>query len=190
MGESVEKGYLLESRHVNYDNIAAAGTTDIVNTVNLTNTSLTVAAQPDVPRSMVVTVVDTTGSIVAGTVTITGVDANGNPVSEVIDCSAGAGTYQGSVPFAVVGSVVTAGFTVLGGGGDETIAVGSSTKLGLPTMIGGSVESVYKACVDGANEAVGTVSTTYGTIIPTTAPNGTRDFDFWYRAKYVYPWGR
>lgn len=190
MGESVEKGFLLEARHVNYDNPAAPGTTDIVDTVNLTNVAFTVAAQPDVPRNMVVTVVDTTGSITVGTLTIVGVDVNGQGVTETFDCSGGAGTYTGNVPFAKVTSVTASGFATLGGSGDETIAVGSGGKLGLPTMLGGSVESVYKACVDGADEAVGTVSTTYGTITPTTAANGTRDFDFWYRAKYVYPWGR
>jgi hypothetical protein len=190
MAESIEKGFILESRHVNYDNIAAPGTTDIVNTVNLTNVAFTVAAQPDVPRNMVVTVVDTTGSIVAGTLTIVGTDVNGQGVSEAIDCSAGAGTYTGNVPFARVGSVTASGFTVLGGAGDETIAVGSGGKLGLPTMIGGTLNSVYKSCVGGVDEAVGTVSTTYSTIIPTSTPDNSKDFDFWYVAKYVYPWGR
>ena len=163
--------------HVNYDNPAAPGTTDIVNTANLTNTALTIAAQPDVPRNVVVTVVDTTPGITAGVVTITGKNVLGNTVIEVIDCAAGAGTYTGNHAFATITSVVTSNFTVLGGAGDETIAVGSGGKLGLPVRY---LKAVVKACVDGADETVGTVSTTYNTITPTTAANGTRDFDFWY----------
>ena len=163
--------------HVNYDNVAAADTTSIVNTVNLTNTSLTVAGQPDVPKNVVITVVDTTPGITAGTVTVTGVGAYGQTVVETFDCAAGAGTYTGNVAFATVTTVVTSSFATLGGSGDETIAVGAGTKMGLPVY---KLKDVHKACVDGANETIGTHNTTYGTIIPNTAANGTRDFDFWY----------
>jgi hypothetical protein len=169
---------LVIAGHVNYDNVAAAGTTDIVNTVNLTNANLTVAAQPDVPRSLVITVVDSTPGIVAGLVTITGKNALGQTISEVVNCAAGAATYLTNNAFSIVSTVVTSNFSVLGGGGDETIAVGSGLKLGLPVKY---LRDIFKACVDGADEAVGTVNLTYGTIITTTAPNGTRDYDFWFR---------
>jgi len=163
--------------HVNYDNPAAAGTTDIVAGANLTNKSWTIAAQPDVPRNMVITIVDTTPSITAGVVTIVGVGAYGQAVTETFDCSAGAGTYTGNVAFATVTSVTTSSFATLGGSGDETLSVGSGAKLGLPCY---KLKAVYKACAAGANEAVGTVSTTYGTIAPTTPADGTSDFDFWF----------
>lgn len=163
--------------HVNYDNPSAIAVNGIVTAVNLTNTALTVAGHPDVPRALKVVIVDTTPGITAGIVTIVGVDVLGRTMTEVFDCAAGAGTYSGNIPFATVTSVTTSNFTALGGGGDETISVGVLDKLGLPCR---KLRGVHKACVDGANEAVGTVSTTYGTIIPTTATNGTRDYDFWY----------
>lgn len=171
---------ITEARHVNYDNIAAAATTDIVNAQNLANADHTVAAQPDVPRNMIVTIVDTTGSIVAGDIDIFGKDVHGDDVSENFDISAGAGTYVGSVAFAYVERVTGSGITVLDGGGDETCSVGSGTKIGLPLAPGGKLLEVYKACLGGAVEAVGTVDKTYCTIIPTTLPDNSRDYDFWY----------
>jgi hypothetical protein len=182
MGREIEKiGHgITEARHVNYDNIASAGTTDVVNAQNLANADHTLAGQCDVPRNLVVTVVDTTGSIVAGDVDIFGKDANGDDVTENFDIAAGAGTYTGNVAFAYVERVTGSGITVLGGGGDETLSVGGGLKIGLPMAPSGNLLEVYKSCVDGANEVVGTVNKTYGTIVSTTAPNGTRDFDFWY----------
>lgn len=166
--------------HVNYDNIAAAAD-GIVTVVNLTNASLTVAAQPDVPRNMVITIVDTTNSIVAGTITITGIGAYGQTLVETFDCSTGdtvdSGVFTGNKAFATVASVVASGFSVLGGAGDETVKVATGNKIGLPCY---KLKDVYKACVDGADETIGTHNLTYGTITPNTAANGTRDYDFWF----------
>jgi len=154
----------------------ATGTT-IVTLVNLTNTSLTVAAQPIHPLTIDILVVDTTPSITAGVVTITGKGAYGQALVEAVDCSAGAGTYLGKKAFASVTTVVTSGFTVLGGSGDETIHLHTGLILGLPCY---KLKAVYKENCDGATATVGTVSTTYGTISPTTAINGSHDYDFWY----------
>lgn len=160
----------------------AVGTT-IVTLVNLTNASLAVAAQPLHPITLDVLVVDTTPGIVAGTVTIVGKGAYGQTQTEVYNCAAGAGTYVGAKPFSVVTTVTTGGFTVLGGAGDETIHVHTGLKLGLPCY---KLKAVFKASVDDTYEAVGTVSTTYGTISPTTAINGTHDYDFWYTYVPMY----
>lgn len=151
--------------------------TTIVTLGNLTNKSWTIAAQPITPMTVDVLVVDTTPSITAGTVTITGTGANGRTQVETVNCAAGAGTYVGNKPFAVITSIVTSGFTVLGGAGDETFHVHTGLKLGLPCD---ELKAVFRASVDDVYEVVGTVSTTYGTISPTTAINGTRNFDFWY----------
>lgn len=168
--------------HVHHEYIPkpkTADTTSVVATVNLTNTTLTLATQPDYPRNVVITIVDTTPSITVGTVTVTGTLADGSTAqTEVFNCAAGAGTYTGAKAFAKITSIVTTSFATLGGAGDETIAVGVGTKLGLSFR--GTLVSVFKACVDNADETVGTVSTTYGTIIPTSVPNGTRVYDFYY----------
>jgi len=67
----------------------ATGTT-IVTLVNLTNASLTVAAQPIHPLTIDILIVDSGASIVAGTVTITGKGAYGQTLVEAVNCAAGA----------------------------------------------------------------------------------------------------
>lgn len=185
MSEEKRPRVLRDARHVNYDNIAAAAANDIVSAANIVeDTAHTVAAQPDVPRNLSLTVVDTTPSIVAGYIEIVGLNQNGELVEEDVDISDGAGTYYTVNAFSHVSSVTPRDMSVLGGSGDETLAVGSSTKIGVPFPVNGILVDFFKACIDGADEAIGTVSRTYGTIIPTTAPNGTRDYDFWYNTEY------
>lgn len=93
----------------------------------LTATSYFGFSQPDTPRNLVVAVVDTTPSIVAGTVTITGTDINGAALSEAFSIAAGAGSYAGTKLFKTVTSISNGTVTVLDGLGDETIAVGSGS---------------------------------------------------------------
>lgn len=156
---------------------AEAPAKTIVTLTNLTNTTFSLAAQPCYPVSMDILIVDTTPSITAGTVTITGIGAYGQTQVETVNCAAGAGTYTGNKPFAKITSIVSSGFTVLGGAGDETFHVHTGTKIGLPCY---KLKGVHTAYVDRAADTVGTVSTTYGTIIPNTAPNASRDLEFYY----------
>jgi hypothetical protein len=115
--------------------------------VNLTNAALTVAAQPDCPRNVTVTVTDTTPGITAGTVTVVGTDAAGRAVTEAFDFSdfESATAEVGTKIFATITSITAAGFTALGGSGDETIIVGCGTVIGLPTDVvaTGAVKHVF-----------------------------------------------
>jgi hypothetical protein len=70
-----------------------------------------------------ITIVDTVGSIVAGTARIEGLDASGNGVVEEISIAAGAGVYTSVGTFTEVLRFNHYGVTVLAGGGDETILV-------------------------------------------------------------------
>lgn len=94
-----------------------------VNTVNLTTpTSFAINAQPGgEAKQIAIIITDTTASIVAGTITITGTDLNGGVISEAISIAGGAGTYITDRMFATVATVISASITVLGGSGDETI---------------------------------------------------------------------
>lgn len=103
----------------------------VVAVVNLTNVALTILAQPTNPSRLIITVVDTTPGIVAGTITIVGyrpptLNEGLSPVavSETISCAAGAGTYRSTYVYTSVTSITTSAFSVLGGAGDETIKVG------------------------------------------------------------------
>lgn len=107
----------------------AATTNRIVASVNLTNTTFTLAAQPDVPRNVTIAVTDTTPSITVGTITVTGFDVNGATITEVLDLST-ALTLTGTKVFASVSSVVSAAAATLGGAGDETIIVGVGSVVG------------------------------------------------------------
>jgi hypothetical protein len=156
---------------------AEAPAKTIVTLGNLTNKSWTLAAQPCYPVNMQVLIVDTTPGIVAGLVTITGKGVYGQTLVEEIDCSAGAGTYTGNKPFSVITTIVTSGFTVLGGSGDETFHVHTGTAIGLPCY---KLKGVHAAYIDRGVDTVGTVSTTYGTIIPNTAPNASKDMEFYF----------
>ena len=100
----------------------------ILSVRNLTTaTSYLITAQPDTPRNVVIVVVDTTPSIVAGSVTIVGTDINDAALTETTSIAAGAGTYTGAAIFKTITSISNGTVTVLGGAGDETIAVGSGS---------------------------------------------------------------
>jgi hypothetical protein len=158
----------------------------IVTSVNLTNTSLTVAAQPDCPRNITVTVTDTTPGVVAGTVTVTGKDARGATISEAFDFSSftSAEAKNGTKIFASVVSVVTSGFTALGGSGDETIIVGVGTVIGLPTPIARTtaVKHVYLGGTRVAAPTVTAGDNTSGIDASASTYNGTKMLHVFYDA--------
>ena len=159
-------------------NIVAAGTTGIITqkaTLQTAGTA-TVAAQPDVPRNLVVTLVDNAGADLAGSVTITGVGIDGAGVSEVFIVVAGTVSYVGSKVFAKVTSVAfdfgaTATVTV------DTLDVGQGAKLGL-----GVGCQIIKLVSNGTEEVASAVDATNGSFTPTTAPDGSKDFEVWYRS--------
>jgi hypothetical protein len=142
-----------------------ADTDQIVASVNLTNTTFTIAAQPDVPRNVTITVTDTTPSIIAGTITITGTDVNGTTITEVLDMAGPTLTFTGTKVFVSVTSVVSADATVLGGAGDETIIVGTGSVVG------------YLYCVTDEGRSVANAKTASSTTTVTAAVSGTNPFD-------------
>jgi hypothetical protein len=102
-----------------------AGGQAIVSVVNLTNVALTIAAQPDWPKKMTITVVDTTPTINAGTVTVVGTTWEDVAQTEAVSIAAGAGVYNTTGYFKTITSITVASAATLGGGGDETIKVDS-----------------------------------------------------------------
>src|SRR3990167_6605589 len=88
----------------------ASSLNKIVTVANLVNGVQTIAAQPDCPRNLTVTIVDTTPGITVGTVTIDGTGTDGTLISEIFNCAAGAGTYTGTKIFGNVSAVTTADF--------------------------------------------------------------------------------
>lgn len=119
---------------------APAGLVASVNiAANQTFTLLTTT--PPAPSHIMLVIVDSTPSIVAGTVYIVGTrepdldkgEVGNQAQTEIINCAAGAGTYRSSKVFntvtsiqgGVVGGVTgTIDFSVLGGAGNETLTAG------------------------------------------------------------------
>lgn len=176
----------VQSAHVRYEAPIAADLTTIVATLDpVVNGALTIAAQPDVPRKLQVRIVDGDSSITAGTLTLVGVGARGQALNQVINLAGGTRTVTTDDAYATLTSATVA--SLAGAVSGDTIGIGPSNALGLPgsrTPTAGTY-AVYKANVGNANETVGTVDATAGTIVPTTAPNGSRTYDFWYNTTFT-----
>ena len=171
---------------------AATGT--LVTTIAMANGALAIAAQPVTPCKLQVKVVDANSSVTAGVVTLVGVGVRGQALSQVISLVTGSLTTLTTDAFANITSATIS--ALAGAAGADTIEIGPSTSLGLPatkTPVSTGF-SVFKATkftqvadpdtgvitVTAADEAVGTVDATAGTIIPTTVPNGATSYEFWY----------
>jgi hypothetical protein len=164
--------------YVYYQNIAVATTSALVTqVVNLvTPAAASVVAQPDVPRKLVLTLSDAAGSNLAGTVTFVGTHAEGDSFTEVVTVAAGTTSYTTSNAFAKLTSVAH-NFGALGAAAD-TLDVGQATAIGLPCRY----SELVKLVTAGTEEAASATDIPAGTIIPTTAPDATRDYEIWYRS--------
>ena len=166
---------LVQARKVEFPSTTkAADLVSVVNAVLPSNVALTLALQPDVARKLQVNIV--TGST-AGTLTLVGVDQNGNAATQAIDIKT-AGTVITDKAYATLTSATISG----GSGFAGTVGIGLGAALGIPTnkTPAATAFSVYKEQVNGLNEAVGTVDATAMTVIPTTAPDAAHSFAFWY----------
>jgi Ca2+-binding RTX toxin-like protein len=120
-----------------------------------------------------------TGST-AGTLTLVGVDQNGNAATQAIDIAVGAGTRT-VVTDKAYATLTSA--TISGGSGFAgSVSIGLGTALGVPTnkSPAATAFAVYKEQVNGLDETVGTVDATAMTIAPTTPADGAHSFAFWY----------
>jgi hypothetical protein len=169
---------LVQSRKVDFPaTTKAADLVSVVNAVLPSDVALTLALQPDVARKLQVRVV--TGST-AGTLTLVGVDQNGNAATEAFDISTSGGdrTLVTAKAYATLTSATVSSIDTPAG----TVGIGLGTALGVPTnkSPAATAFAVYKAQVNGLNEAVGTVDATAFTVIPTTAPDASHSYAFWY----------
>ena len=146
----------------------------VVAAVLPSNVALTLALQPDVARKLQVNVV--TGST-AGTLTLVGVDQNGNAATQAISII-GAGTTITDKAYATLTSATISG----GSGFAGSVSIGLGAALGIPTnkSPAATAFAVYKEQVSGLDETVGTVDATAFTVAPTTPADAAHSFAFWY----------
>ncbi len=122
--------------------LSAATVGAIVASVDIANGAQTIAAQPDYPRIINITVTNTNNDITAGTVTVTGTSIRGVVVTESLNL-ANAFTLTGTTIFASVTSVVVAGLTGASAGDTLTVDTGDTAQLtlGRTTLVSAIVGS-------------------------------------------------
>ena len=167
------------------------------------NGAATIAAQPDYARKLQVRIVigtTTTTAITAGTLTLVGVDQDGNAITEVVSLVQNASaTVKTQWAYAKLTIATVAGYTASGSGTGNTLGIGVAADLGVVTNLGevnltcvkatkivstftGSGSAVTTVSVVPSDDvaATTTVDTVARTIAPTTAPGstGTTSTDF------------
>lgn len=161
--------------------------------------TLTVAAQPDVPRTVQVVLADTTGSVTQWDVEIYGTDFWGNAVKARIS-EASTGTYETTQVFRTITSARSKVAGTLEGSNDEQITIESSNGLGLPVKVKRpykdadsttDILAIRRGDIDGAEldplTTITRVASSPGaneytlsfgnhSFVPGTAANGAEDF--------------
>lgn len=143
-------------------------------------------AQPDAPRTLILTIIDANGSITAGTLTVVGIDVHG--VSQTAVYSLGSlvtGTVTiilddagKNIAWATISAIDVAGMADDDVGTDK-FKLGYGNIFGLPCSVDGQLVNVYKYAIDGVNTAVGVVNTLNATAV-VTGTDGAKDYAFWY----------
>jgi hypothetical protein len=121
---------------------------------------------PDVPRNVTATAGGTAGDIKAIQVTVAGTDINGVAISEQLPAFTvdTAGTVVGSKAFKTVTSITIPAHDGTG----ATTAIGTGSKLGLPTLL--ARNSVLAAHLNGVREATApTVASSASAVSSNTA---------------------
>lgn len=194
------------SKQVSFIAPLPADLVSVVNAVTPSNVALTLAAQPSYARKLQYRIVigtTTTTAITAGTLTVVGVDQDGNALNEVVSLiTTSSKTVKSAYAWATVTSATVASYAASGSGTGNTIGIGVSNDFGVPTDItavsslactkaskntrtvvgSGTAVTTWTNVVTDDVASTATVDAVARTIAPTTAPdaNGLIDFVFTY----------
>lgn len=170
------------SGYVYYQNIVAPGTTGLC-TENVTlNTPGELAGEvsPDVPRKLVLTLVDNAGDDLAGTVTLTGLNVEGEEITETITVVAETVSYTTENVFATF-TEGTHDFGETGTATDDTLNIGQGAAIGLPSKNAVPILVVSTGTV----ETPASTDPDQGALTFTDVPDGSSDYEVWYRTMGV-----
>lgn len=160
--------------------------------------TLTIAAQPDVPRQLQAVCTTGTGTLTAGSVALNYAANDGTTQTDVLNF--GAADVTGTVTLTTTKGVEHLNSAVVGspviGGTGPTVVLGTNAYIALPLEPGQVNFAVTKETkitpTNGtlglsvpADETVSTLTVSTGLISPTTAADGTHSFSFGYT--YNYP---
>lgn len=154
-------------------------TASIVADGNMKNGSYTIAGQPDVPRTISITVTKDTANDTMGTITITGTNALDEEITEEVEPNNGdtnSGYTETSNAFKSVSSIVGAGWEMATA--NDQIQFGYGKKIGLPIALS-TIDNVLLCLLDRSVQshtpAVGDPATVGETVVD--ASGGTYDGD-------------
>lgn len=169
---------------------ANAGACTIVTDVAISSITaaqaLTVAAQPDYPRTLMAYLTDANSSITGLVLTINGVDQNGVGIQDTITFTQqGSTSKNGTKAFAHVTSISSLAAGTLDAGSDK-IAVGYGPALGLKGAQNCLYDELIKGTFNGGDEA-GTFSKTYGLYTPAGTMDGAKAVEVQYTYRVEIP---
>ena len=161
----------------------------LVTTVGLSTLTagvMTIAvAKPDYPRTIMGFLTDANATITNGTVTLVGLDQNGNGITDTLTFTA-AGAVNGVKAFSVLNSATWALVSGTVTATIDTMALGFGPALGCPAGPDAIFVDLLHASFDGGQET-GTFSRTYGTYNPTGTMNAAKavEVTFLYKVPIV-----
>ena len=139
--------------------------------------TLTGIVQPDYPRNLVLTITDADTSITGIQITVSGIRANGKYDTETSTSITGevlskAWAYIDSITVDSIAGGVAA---------IDYLDIGWGDKFGLSGSVYSNTD-IYKVNINNVNSLTTsqTINTIYNTIVFTTAPDGTNDYQVWY----------
>lgn len=169
---------------------AAAGTNQVLNAVDGPDSDdavsiTTFAAQPDVPRNLVITPGGTTGDVEACEITVSGTNIFNKPISEVFAFSANASVATtGNKAFKTVASVA---FPASCESGDfaATWSIGLGEKLGMQRCMAAPGHVVFTTVAGAYETTRATVAANASAVESNTVDfngtmNGSNDFEIFY----------
>jgi hypothetical protein len=174
---------------------AAPVVAGIVSSVGFSNGTLTIAAQPDVPRQLAI-IVTAYSSLTAGALALVYNDNQGGITTDTFTF-AGQATGPATVTTTKgVEHLTSATVSAVSGGTSPGVQIGTNGYIALPmdpraVDFAGTKETKITPTVGSlglsvpADETVSTLTTTNGLISPTQAVDGTHQFSFGYN--YNYP---
>lgn len=160
----------------------AASAGRIVASVALSNGTLTIANQPDVPRQVAVYVDPGTSDITAGNIALTYVANDGSTQVDNVSAATPASTTKtvsSSKGAVTVTSVIV---TAMAGGASPKTQVNDTNSLSVMVPTAYTAFTIDRTFADGAAEGQVAVASTAASYTPSTTPNGTHT----YSAAFAY----
>ena len=135
--------------------------------------TLTIIAQPDVPRNVTITITDANDSA-SGKVVLTGKDVQNRTITDTFNFGGGTKVFTSTKIYATLTTAVVSG--VAGAASGDTIQVGIGNVIGLPSDISATTAVTYSSLnsVPVTPDAIAVGQSTSGVNVSGATYNGTK----------------